>query len=939
MISTPSSSKIPKKIILHDQNDMPSLNLIETPKNISKLKYISKQSNNIIFHHKRHYSAFEFNYYHHSFPKLKLTPGMQSLSKNKSSINLTPKNKQNENNPYKNTETLIDFVNSVKEFFLSKKSILLVKYSPIQYLNYENIKQSYLIRYTSPNLQNILSEESVSCVHIDINSENNHTWLFCGLNSGSLRIFSIEKDAIIAKYRSEKNLNNIPITSITYDSFNHKVVIGFKNGNVIVYDITKLSRPKIIINFNLSKDASITHVVPFSIGNNNGTKSFGFFALDSKGKVFRIYLNKNRLGFITNDTVVLFQNNINTYYNISLYKLNPNLFAIGDCTMIKVVKYSELKLTNTNIIHKIKSLLEIRLTKNDIQTHLPSFKFLGNSLSINSPMFCIAINNSVLTYTINQFNLALTLERSFSFTNSIIDIGSFSLNSLYVIDSLFKLYNIDVLNNKTYDSDVDLSDLNIKPNKQIICISNSEGGKILPVYFNVFHSIESKSYFYIKTENNITCIMPINIKDYLTKLKNDNSISNEDKWTKIFSLLISIKTFNHPVYQYHNYNNELSEIAIELSDYLLNKCFDSSKEEVVKEVNLSVLLSIMINTLFEFKLINYITIDLRMFFKNVEETSRYFELLEPHILRDKLLSKSVPVDFILELIDFYTQNNKKQKLAHLIIHFDNNIITTDDKIYAKVFSNKFIYLMLDISLQNQSKNYFKPIEYIVNELNYIQMNNGITFSITQINQNINLNEIIYDDNIFLTFHYMKLEILWYIIKLIDSRGNDIINNEQTQIVEFFLSEKIFDFYCLISSLQKEFFYVIKYIIIKCDVNKVRRKLIESNYDKCNNLVYNSDNEKGLNDIILKEFYILCLFTFVNYPMIDFRNEIKIKTLLYLLKYNYIMGEDISEIENMIIQVLKDIDYITNDDSITLLKEGENSILSKVKVFISENIHV
>jgi hypothetical protein len=167
--------------------------------------------------------------------------------------------------------------------------------------------------------------------------------------------------------------------------------------------------------------------------------------------------------------------------------------------------------------------------------------------------------------------------------------------------------------------------------------------------------------------------------------------------------------------------------------------------------------------------------------------------------------------------------------------------------------------MLDISLQNQSKNYFKPIEYIVNELNYIQMNNGITFSITQINQNINLNEIIYDDNIFSTFRYMKLEVLWYIIKLIDSRGNDIINDEQTQIVEFFLSEKIFDFYCLISSLQKEFFYVIKYIIIKCDVNKVRRKLIESNYDKCNNLVNNSDEERESNDLTLKEFYILCLF--------------------------------------------------------------------------------
>ena len=40
-------------------------------------------------------------------------------------------------------------------------------------------------------------------------------------------------------------------------------------------------------------------------------------------------------------------------------------------------------------------------------------------------------------------------------------------------------------------------------------------------------------------------------------MKNEKSISSEDKWKKIFSFLISIKTHSHTVYQYHNFNNTL----------------------------------------------------------------------------------------------------------------------------------------------------------------------------------------------------------------------------------------------------------------------------------------------------------------------------------------------------------------------------------------------
>ena len=181
-------------------------------------------------------------------------------------------------------------------------------------------------------------------------------------------------------------------------------------------------------------------------------------------------------------------------------------------------------------------------------------------------MFCVAINNSVLIYSIDKFDLTLTLETSFSFTNAIIDIGPFSSNSLFVVDTNYNINHIDISNNKTYYNCLDLSDLNLKPLNQISCFIDNKGGKMLPDYTNMFHSLDNKCQFYVRTDKNIVCIVPKLIKEYLNELKNSKMISYEEKWKTIFTFLITVKNHNHIVYQYSSVNQEINNFCESLGE-------------------------------------------------------------------------------------------------------------------------------------------------------------------------------------------------------------------------------------------------------------------------------------------------------------------------------------------------------------------------------------
>ena len=950
-------------ILQHQKSQNTDDNKIQLP-NISNNNEQSKNEITISSipqnSHRRHFTAFELNY-HGSSPKLKQRKLPQEHHpKNRSSMNILSDIKMKEIDTYQPTNTSIDLVNSFKQFISSPKSLDLIKYNPVEYLNYENTKQNYLIRNTSINLQKCYCEETVTILHVGCISENNETWLFCGYNSGIIKIFSKETDNFITKIRAEKGLNNIPITSLAYDSVGCKLVSGFQNGTVVVHDIKKITRSKVIINLSLSLKKAITHIAPFSIGDNEQNRSFGFFALDNKGKTFRVFLTKNKLRKIVNDTVVLFQNKTNVFYNIALYKLNPNIFAIGDSSMIRVVKYSEMKsqgAPNKNILHKIKSLLEIPLSESDVTTYLPSFAFLGHHSSLNSPMFCVAINNSVLVYSIDQFDLTLTLETSFSFTSAIIDIGPFSSNSLFVVDSNYNINHIDISNNKTYHNCLDLSDLNIKPLNQIECLIDTKGGKTLPDYTNMFHSLDNKCQFYVRTDKTIVCIVPKLIKEYLNELKNDKMISYEEKWKTIFTFLITVKGHHHIVYQYSSVSQDLNSFCETLGESFLNEYFQTT-DPTIQNVYITTLLPMFINTLLEMELIKYITGKVKELFKEIDKLSIYYELIEIHILRDKFLTKLKDIPFILDMIDYYSEKNLKQKLSHLLLHLDTNIIFSSEQIYEKVLSNKNIYTMLSICLKNRTKNFYKPIEFILNQIeNSTEQNDdniSLPIPIVNTTQTENQNEksenkeiifpeiekVAYDDKTFYSKTFMKLELLWYIIKLIDIRGTEIIQNESSQIITFLINEKTLNTFCLLSNLQKEFFYVIKHIIIKCSSNKVRRRLIESIYDRCNLLSQNESDMLNENVVVMiKKFYMLCIYTFVKNPKIDFRNEIKIHAILFLLKSKFTVEEEAAQIEDMIINVMKELDYITNDDSIALVKACEDSELLKAKNYIKETIHI
>ena len=639
----------------------------------------------------------------------------------------------------------------------------------------ENIFTYDLIKISKiENLTIISNQENISAMTMDVDN-----LVYCGTSKGKVIIYNLNDGKV-------KKIFNNPFEKIILTSIysicviNDYFVCGFSNGYITLYS----KKGNIIKLFKEIKNITNESIIDITLY--SGKNKVGIYSSDMKGNIYKtkvkygwfkdpIYntLIFNNMDLQNNNNNEQNLNNLNNnsenlrnaFYLIDIHSINHKIIGIAN----KIGFY--LYYLNKNIKNKI---FEFLIPKNNY--YLPSF-FFGKDLNANK--IFLSMDNIINIYNLEINSLKVDLESVINFNIPIAKIGSFINDVIYIFD---KSQNIKIINYKFQKS----LNFNFEKGNNSINISN----KNVDLFVNkVIYNHELKNFY--PTYNNSLCstnngtilingtkkiqfIEYINPKDCIMRIYRE---PNHLKWEGLFNLFIQIYQDKHPLYKLSDISN-FKNIFCDTSKQFLNLLLpnllildDKNKKIVEKEIEY------FIYFLFEIELIDFITYDNGMYkiFLDLNLKKYFYELLEPYILNDKLKMDGIPNSFIINMINEYVNNNNKEWLCQLLIHFSINLLSNENIYGIIIENNLFNYIIFFLKekikiSQNDNQNIinvdlFKPINLMRNYIagNEIEENEDL--------KDININ--IYDDNIVYSNNYIKLKILWFINDILE---NDSINN-------------------------------------------------------------------------------------------------------------------------------------------------------------------
>lgn len=827
---------------------------------------------------------------------------------NNNSFRISKQNTINNNSAVTNTK--IDFaISLLKPFFSSAFDDNVTQCTSFR----STTDEDYSLSLTKEKVI-VLSNEEIStmcCVIVE-----NEMYIIGGTDKGAMIVIKMSKNEIINRIDTPIEQSNNMISSMlkTMCSYNGYLVCGYSNGVIVLYSIDIKGNVKKI---EVIKNITTNAILSVKLFKTSDKKSIGIYVVDAIGNIIRCVI-KRALFKTKIETKTVITDNDYPYYDIDIMLEDDSIIAIGNLNKFEVI----------DINNKSESIMHIDTNENINKysiVYLPSFFF-----SHNRTLY-ISINNIMFIYKISKENTSILIS-SISYENPILDIGLFSAEVVYIVDSEMKISLADY-SNRTYLNDLltlsnEVTDTNsIYHPKQQKFIKRYINGVI-----NKYKAIKTfdNCMFVYDSKKEVTKIGIITVEEYINKLT-DNEC--EYKWKKTFDILIDIYNGAHPIYKVDS--NLYEGLVNKISMKFVTEIFVSHHRESIHDYNenIETQCNFFIYYLIKINHISFIMKELLSYLSSINKQKILFSLLEPYILTNNFRMNSITPSFIIEMISTYSIMNKRQLMCKLLLHFDLGIIISDESIYLKVISSKLYPMLIFISLHNKGRNFMKPIEIMLNELNYNRNDCDL------------LNDFDFNcDNKVYTKSFIILMIIWYVNEIID-RSNTMPDEDNQRIIDLLQSENTFILLCVKNDFINEYFYLLRKIIDKSDTSpKVKRSIIStvnSYLSKNNSLTQ-----------IAYSFYLLVIDIAAIYSNVDLSNDLKIKAIIFLLSYHRfneselvfdniadaLSGEspDSNNVnEDNMIKVIKGLDSITNDDSTAMLNACENSSCFMVRNFIKD----
>ena len=819
---------------------------------------------------------------------------------------------------YIKTGTKIDFVEDMEgKSIISKRTYReLERYiSNLDDDNNENKGEEYIFssskKLSKRNLYDILSTNTNTKLFNELNNnkgdifvfDKNNNIIFC-TRKGSILIYNINQEKIVKELDNpfkDESKDKIPlITAISYDE--KYIIASYNNGKISLFrkGKEKINKTKL---FMTTKEIN-TKDITIEIKAYSGKKErIIIYLCDKQGKLFRVKIYKGMF----KKKMIYKKLNIQSKNNNKLYNLQINPYSykcIGICNYKSVEIY---------IIRKNEAKLIFNKTQNnDYNNYNPNFCFVNSTNIKEKSKFMVSISpDCAILYEINS-NFTSTIQiNKYMFKDPIIKVDIFFNEIIYVLD---KEKQITLINCNMDRHRITQKCILGEGDTNLFDIKNFEYQHIKDLYLYKNIICNGNGNIIINSKKKILLIIPMTLKECINNICEKKE---KDKWTILFYLCSQIYKNKHPLWTKKNYE-ECSDLIDEKINNYLNEAINSILVDKVDK------LKNIIGFLFNVEKLDYITREKDGLYSKIKDDKLYFCLLEPYILQNKLKSIKLPSmnNNGISLIDIFDKNNLINILIYIIIN--NYDIYKDYSYYSPVVN--ILFNLIKVSKSDEKGELIKQFKGIISEKEYNQIiikedDNNENLKEGPINDFIELNR--YNDELLFSNYYLRIKFFWYIYVILFCIEINDNNKKKCQelidkSLEIILKPKVYEILeenngnNEILDLNKE----IRLIINKLFKDENINKFCEIDKDDILNKIQKLANKKYISQTA---YNLICLKSCLDDSTLEINKETKMNLLLFFMKnnfndYNFKDEINTEKFENDLIELLKNIDSFTFDDT-------------------------
>ena len=551
--------------------------------------------------------------------------------------------------------------------------------------------------------------------------------LFVADQSGSVYMYSVSKETELKVFTPPGNLNYYA-TSIDVSPTVEYIIIGYSNGNIILWDSKK---PSIVYTI---KDLHSTKIVLAQFSQIIEKKKFEIISSDMSGKLLKIVLTISIFKKSVQDFMI-YQDDAPTYAITQFKPLRNKQIVIGAfCNINKIRVY---------ILRPIfVSFFEIDRPDcyDDNCTDIPDISFgwgcepfeseddyaqmkLDDTPRQNQIILAVSWGQLIRIYSLNIKGEDIILNgegpKSYFINNSpVIRLGFISPSIIYFFDKNAEVKIINTAYTQYGEYHQEKKGEFIYNKRALV-----EEGKIVDpnlIKINVSNNDKKELFCYRYFINNMSkCIYLCTEKGfYLGKVLNfDECIYNlvkEDDWLGAMSLTIdiyqgNITSFPDIPFIRKQRIKTLKPFLIDLLGKYINYNLEENEKKDEKKIDLVQCINVVIEFCIGVKEIDYLFKTVEKSFRNKGKSDLFYQLLEPFIFNDLLNQDDITEESLISLYTTYKGNQSLPILQHLFTHINFKSLQsmTIKKISFK--ENLFSLMILIFSNSKGYENLFFPV--------------------------------------------------------------------------------------------------------------------------------------------------------------------------------------------------------------------------------------
>lgn len=809
--------------------------------------------------------------------------------------------------------------------------------------------------------------------------------------NGNILILSLKEQKFIKKI-IPKNIKNTSINCLDVTDDLQEIICGYQDGTISVINIqsgdTKYTNTKV------HKDCSC---IELKIYRKDKDKNELFFV--SSGGDGQVFYNTLKMGLTSifwrlNSSTIIAKNDSHIF--MIKYLLNFNLSEIY--VLLGSLKDISLYCIEPNI-DKLFSLPKPKYIKDsfvpDAQVGLgalPERMMYGKKNDNNNILLIISWKNIIYFYHLktdnnNMINNYIEIGNFINETN-IFRIGFMNKSVIYYLDETYSIKflisskintdKFELLNNTEEPIVPKNNDFALVGENHFISRIFSFQKKIKD------HKNEAKkTYLYSIIENGSSLfafgekqVFKIHLMDWEIFL---NNLKKKEDFLNLFSVGIELYKGKFQALSNIPSNDVLAKkigdfLRQIISQYVIINTGEKKSgviffEEAQDIAKISKCIKITIESCIEIEAVEFLLNQIQPLFEAKEYSELFLEKLVPFVLSDKISHCILSSNTILNLLDLYYKNGKKEYLSQMLLHI--NIKSLDNtEVKNKLEKLNLTIPLIYLYMNGENQDYFAPLQkmfeifdskpHSTKILVMNEENNSINYSNVLNNKLITLKEILDCKE------YAGHRILWYIRWILTEKKfpddmikieENIIENLVPKITYWLLNEKVIKEFL---KFDPKYYFMIhknifggkkQYNLLVNSANDPKIKIttlasLLTLVTKINDIQPSSLIDymvawcKTLND--KKIYFFLYDFIIGVSNVNNIKKELKIESTCFILT-NYdeivkpINNLEVQHLNRNIIDFLNHRETFTNNDYYKILCSIKNNIFDEVKLFLYQQI--